>query len=260
MTDREEYAVACTKHLKETLGYNANSFALIGLLLKEAKNYFKDIPDTSYKNIYEFSESELSLCKTTTKYYLSIHTKFCDGQVVKKEFADYNYSQLREMVKLADEDLSMVNPSMTCKDIARLCKELAKKNKAEEDGEILSFTEPSSDNVYFKNKEDRVSFLKDYLSWELVNEVKDFNLKFYKAKLSNGAFIIATESQQGKSPFGYDMYFVSVCPMVLYSLIEPDDENSRYDIKGLGGISAIEKYMSANKLSYIKPLKSNLQK
>lgn len=260
MTDREEYAVSCTKHLKEILGVNADSFALIGLLLKEAKKYFKDIPDTCYKNIYEFSKSELALCKTTTKYYLAIHTKFCDGQAVKSEFREYNYSQLREMIKLSDEDLSLVNPSMTCKDIAKLCKELAKKNKESEDEIISDSQGQESPKVTFKNKDERINFLKDYTSWDLFDGISELDLKFYKAKLSDGSYIIATESLQGKSPFGFDFYYIKPMPIVLYSLVNPSDSDSKYDIKGYGGISAIEKYMSANKLSYCKPIKDSLPK
>lgn len=255
MTAKEEYAVQCVKHLRETLGYNADSFALIGLLLKEAKGYFKDLPDTSYKNIYEFAKSELSLCKTTTKYYLAIHTKFCDGQKVKDEFKEYNYSQLREMVKLSDEDMYLVNISMTCKDIARLCKELAKKKQSSEDEIIAPFIEPETKSIKFVNKEERMSFLKDYTKWQLYKEVPEFDLKFYKANLSNGTYIIATESLYGRSPFGLDLYFVKVSPTVRWCLIDPNNEESKYDIQGLGGISAIEKYMSANKVAYIQPKK-----
>lgn len=252
MTEREEYAISCVKHLKECLGTNADSFALIGLLLKEAKGYFKDIPDTCYKNIYEFSKYELSLCRTTTKYYMSIHTKFCNGQNVKEEYKEYNYSQLREMIKLADEDLKSVNPSMTCKDIAKLCRELKKKADDHEDELILPFKEPENEYIVFKNKEERLNYLKDYTKWELYKELEEFSLKFYRAKLSNNTYIIATESQQGKSPFGEDYYFTKVTPVTHWCLIDPNNENSRYDIMGYGGISAIEKYISANKLKIKK--------
>lgn len=254
MTQREEYAIQSVHHLREILRVNANSFALIGLLLKEAKTYFKDIPDTSYKNIYEFAKSELSLCKTTTKYYLAIHTKFCDGQKVKDEFKDYNYSQLREMVKLSDEDMCLVNISLTCKDIANLCKELAKKKQESDDETIAPFVEPECNEIKFTNKNERIEFLKDYTKWILYKEVTEFNLKFYKANLSNGTYIIATESLNGRSPFGFDTYFVSVNAIVHYCLIDPKNDESKYDIQGLGGISAIEKYMSANKLTYIQPI------
>lgn len=248
MTEREEYAIYCVKHLRECLGTNVKSFALIGLLLKEAKGYFKDIPNTCYKNIYEFAKCELSLCRTTTKNYMAINTKFCDGNSVKDEYRKYNYSQLREMVKLSDEDLKSVNPSMTCKEIAKLCREIKKKSDEHEDELIAPFKEPENEYIILKNKEERLNYIKDYTKWELYKELEEFNLKFYRTKLSNGTYIIATESQQGKSPFGEDYYFSKVTPVTHWCLIDPNNENSRYDIMGYGGISAIEKYMSANKL------------
>lgn len=261
MTAKEEYAVQSVKHLRETLGYNADSFALIGLLLKEAKGYFKDLPDTCYKNIYEFAKTELSLCKTTTKYYLAIHTKFCDGQKVKDEFKEYNYSQLREMVKLSDEDMCLVNISMTCKDIARLCKELSKQRQTSDDKIIEPFIEkePQVKPVKFNNNDERLDFLKNYTTWELYKEVKELDLKFYKANLSNGAYIIATESLFGRSLFGNDYYFNHVTPIAHWCVIDPNNEESKYDITGAGGISIIAKYMSANKVSYIPPKPSPIK-
>lgn len=247
MSEREEYAIKCTEHIKEVLKDNACSFALLGQLLKEAKSYFKDLPDKQYKTIYDFAEKELSLCKTTTKYYISIHTSFCIGIRVKEEFEEYNYSQLREMVSLTAEELKQVTPSMTAEQIKKLKIKNDKEEDIKEEKLISAYLTQS-----FKNAEERTKFLQDYSRWELFREIPELTLKFFRAKMSNGTYIIATESQVGKSLISDDYYFIEPYLNVHYSVIDKNNINSRYDITGAGGVTGVIKYITNNKLSYIK--------
>lgn len=247
MSEREEYAIKCTEHLKQVLKDNACSFALLGQLLKEAKSYFKDLPNNEYKTIYDFAEKELSLCRTTTKYYIAIHTSFCTGIRLKADYEEYNYSQLREMVSLTAEELKQVTPLMTADQIRKIKLKNKKIEDIAEENLISTYLTQS-----FKNVEERSEFLKNYSKWELFREIPELTLKFFRAKMSNGTYIIATESQVGKSLIYDDYYFDKPYIHVYYSVIDKNNINSRYDITGAGGVTGVIKYITNNKLSYIK--------
>lgn len=47
--------------------------------------------------------------------------------------------------------------------------------------------------MQLKNKAERERFLGNYRSWELMHEVPELELKFYRYIFSNGTVIIATE-------------------------------------------------------------------
>lgn len=47
--------------------------------------------------------------------------------------------------------------------------------------------------MQLKNKAERERFLEDYRSWELLIELPDLELRFYRKVLPNGTVIIATE-------------------------------------------------------------------
>lgn len=47
--------------------------------------------------------------------------------------------------------------------------------------------------MQLKNKAERERFLGNYRSWELMHEVPELELKFYRYVFSNGTVIIATE-------------------------------------------------------------------
>lgn len=146
------------------------------------------------KNIYEVAEHCFGLCKSTTANIIAIAKKFGHMMVtLKPEYEKYNYTQLREMLPLSDEQLKLVNPEMTEQEIKAIKK--VSKNVVHGRGQNTSplINKGIEYNLILKNDTERIDFLKLYRHWGLWLELKELNLKFYKCDLNNGDFIVVTE-------------------------------------------------------------------
>lgn len=102
--------------------------------IKESRMYESD----GYKNLEEFAKAEYKISKTVLYRFIKINEKFSvggDSMEIKPEFYGYGYSQLQEMLYLADEELEEVNTGMTVKEIREMREREAKcheKNRQEE--------------------------------------------------------------------------------------------------------------------------------
>lgn len=104
--------------------------------------------------------------------------------------------------------------------------------------------------MILKNNEQRKQFLKDYKEWELIAEVPELKVKFYKFTLPTNAVIIATEWQRPGN------IYIEAHTDVKYSLIIKDNhtgimpENhfaqSEYDLSGTTQGTIID-YLRVNK-------------
>ena len=176
------------------------NFILLGGHLLDLKNHINDIKKVfSYKlgreckNIYEYVNCKFNLSKSTTISLMAICERFGEYRsCLKKEFEAYSYGQLNEMLPLTDEQLKLVNPDMTEKEI-RCLKKVKKK--------VDQLTSQKSESVEnkgielgynLKNDTDRLKFLEDYKTWPVLAEVSELGLKFYKCELNNGDFICVT--------------------------------------------------------------------
>lgn len=115
--------------LKQELLGVKQSFVRIGYALRkidDAKLYEQD----GYKSIAEFAKSEYGLEGSTVSRFMSINREYSiDGysERLKPEYADFNRSQLEEMLKLPEADREMVTPDTARKEI----RDIKKFNHAE---------------------------------------------------------------------------------------------------------------------------------
>lgn len=105
--------------LKQELLGVKQSFVRIGYALRkidDAKMYEQD----GYKSIAEFAKAEYGLEGSTVSRFMSINREYSvDGysERLKPEYADFNRSQLEEMLKLPESDREMITPDTARKEI-----------------------------------------------------------------------------------------------------------------------------------------------
>lgn len=121
--------VEMKKKLRQELQGVKQSFVRIGYALRKIDDqelYKQD----GYKSIAEFAKEEYGLEPSTTSRFMSINREYSiDGysEQLRPEFVDMGRSQLEEMLKLSEEDRTMIQPETSRKDI----RELKRFNKTE---------------------------------------------------------------------------------------------------------------------------------
>lgn len=105
--------------LKQELLGVKQSFVRIGYALRkidDTKLYEQD----GYKSVAEFAKAEYGLEGSTVSRFMSINREYSvDGysERLKPEYADFNRSQLEEMLKLPESDREMITPDTARKEI-----------------------------------------------------------------------------------------------------------------------------------------------
>jgi len=96
----------------------ANGFIMIGYYLKAIRDS-KAFTELGFKDIYEFAESKYRFSKTSVKNFISVSERFGEKNVsrLKREYDDYNFSQLIELVSEDEECLAKYSPAQTVKEI-----------------------------------------------------------------------------------------------------------------------------------------------
>ena len=121
--------VEMKRKLRQELQGVKQSFVRIGYALRKIDDqelYKQD----GYKSIAEFAKEEYGLEPSTTSRFMSINREYSiDGysEQLRPEFADLGRSQLEEMLKLPEEDRTMIQPETSREDI----RELKRFNKTE---------------------------------------------------------------------------------------------------------------------------------
>lgn len=135
---------------RELLGIK-QSFVRIGFMLRqieEQKLYEQD----GYKSVAEFAKAELGLEASTTSRFISINREYSvDGysEILSPEYAELGRSQLEEMLKLPEEDRSMIQPETSRQDI----RDLKKFNKADPETGVADDLREVIENFYKDNEE-----------------------------------------------------------------------------------------------------------
>ena len=120
-----------TEKIKKAMYDAAKEFVYIGFLLWEVKEY-KYHWEGDYANVYEYAEAELGFKRSSTKNFIAIAetfgttTKGCDTihtMSLQKEYSNYNYSQLTEMLSMSAAQREKASPEMTVKQLRELKKE-----------------------------------------------------------------------------------------------------------------------------------------
>lgn len=117
-----------TQKIKKAMYDAAKEFVYIGFLLWEVKEY-EYYYEGKYESVYEYAEAELGFKRSSTKNFIAIAETFgtiqkgCDTthtMSLQKEYSDYNYSQLTEMLAMSPAQREKANPSMTVRDLRSL--------------------------------------------------------------------------------------------------------------------------------------------
>lgn len=106
-----------------SLGYHLSQFDIRG--------YYYDF---GYSDIYSFAEANFNLCKSAVSRCISVFVKFAlvdvNGKYVPEiddKYKAFSYSQLSEMLPLDVNNLSLITPDMTVKQIREFKKSLSNK-------------------------------------------------------------------------------------------------------------------------------------
>lgn len=106
---------------QELLGVK-QSFVRIGYMLRQINDQ-KGYEQDGYKSIAEFAQKELGLHPSTTTRFMEINREYSiDGysERLRPEYLDLSRSQLEEMLKLPDEDRTMIQTDTSREGIREL--------------------------------------------------------------------------------------------------------------------------------------------
>ena len=106
---------------QELLGVK-QSFVRIGYMLRQINDQ-KGYEQDGYKSIAEFAQKELGLHPSTTTRFMEINREYSiDGysERLRPEYLDLSRSQLEEMLKLLDEDRTMIQTDTSREGIREL--------------------------------------------------------------------------------------------------------------------------------------------
>ena len=133
---------------QELLGVK-QSFVRIGYALRKIEDQ-KLYENDGYKSIAEFAKEEYGLEPSTTSRFMSINREYSiDGysEQLRPEYADLGRSQLEEMLKLPEEDRTMIQPETSREDI----RELKRFNKTEPEAGIADDIRQLVAKFYYDN-------------------------------------------------------------------------------------------------------------
>lgn len=114
--------------IRDELHRTKRSFVKIGWYLKHILNNNMYIED-GYANIYEFASDKFNLSQATATRFMQVCEQFSvghDSPELDEKYADFNMSQLFEMLPMNEEDMGQVTPDMKVADIRQFkkkCKE-----------------------------------------------------------------------------------------------------------------------------------------
>ena len=124
-------AMHSLKYLREDTADLKKRYIVLGFHLNEfdSNKYYREF---GYDNLTDFCYDNLGLDKGAVSRCLNVWERFArcnEGSSVRtmfiaEKYADYNYTQLTEMLPLSDKELEKITPDMTCKQIREYKKEL----------------------------------------------------------------------------------------------------------------------------------------
>lgn len=104
----------------------ALSFAKIGFYLSEIDDLFKNDKTVSYEdfgylNLADFARQEFNISQSACSRMIEVGRKFFLNNyghpIIKKDYENYNYSQLCELLSVKENHLALFNPDMSVKEI-----------------------------------------------------------------------------------------------------------------------------------------------
>lgn len=105
--------------IKSELESLVDGYVSLGYYLKKTRDT-EMYKEEGYANIYEFAKAEYNLSKSNVSRYMAINDRFSvegNSPELADEFRDFGSSKLSEMLTLTDEQLEVITPNATVKDI-----------------------------------------------------------------------------------------------------------------------------------------------
>ena len=209
----DELEKCCLESIKNVTRDISCNFVRLGGYLDDAKSFctrlFCEKKGRNYKSVYEWAEDKLGYKPTTTKNLINICNRFGECKTnLKKEFKDYSYSQLREMVSIPDKFITQefITPDMSKRDIIAFRKTLEQKVGHPGDQKLDHQAPKGKESILsFKNDAERTKFLQDFKSWGLWFAEERLGLKYYRCMFSNGDYIVVTLPPNFKFNNGFEI-------------------------------------------------------
>lgn len=228
------------------------SFIKIGWYLKhiyEKEMYTED----GYSNIYEFAHDKFKISQSTVTRCIQLCQAFSvnnDSPELDEKYADFNISQLFEMLPMKTEQLEKVTPDMTVKKMREIKKKNtqpkdSKKEEEKEEADLSGQTsieedfpeylpdpiEPDASVVIvdstcreiqkqpnlpaLKNNDQRKEWLTNYKAWGRWYRDENIDVNYYKYDFPDGSRLVVAEYPQRQS-----YYSSELCDECFYHLLE----------------------------------------
>lgn len=121
-----------TNKIKGALYQVAHNFVYIGFLLAECNDY-QTYKEWGYNSIYEYALDQFNFKKSSVNNFINVCKTFSSNwsnnghnlpysMVMKDGYADFNYSQLVEMLSMSDKQRASVTSDMSVRQIRELKK------------------------------------------------------------------------------------------------------------------------------------------
>ncbi len=124
-----------TQKINETIDRVKTDFMYIGLLLWEVNEY-KTYEAKGYKSVVDYALYEFGFKQSSTYNFIAISEKFSRKNkgyptvYLDDKFKDFNFTQLVEIKSLSSDQIKLIDPSMSKREIREKKKDL--KNKKSE--------------------------------------------------------------------------------------------------------------------------------
>lgn len=203
--------------IRESMQTIKQSFIQIGWYLRHIRNK-KLYQEDGYQSIVDFAEDKLHMSKTTVFRLIKIVEQFAMNDAslsIDKEYADYSYSQLIEILPMKPEERKTITPDMPVGQI----REAKKRIRAERrDGSVSVETEVLEENYMtagdydaktgaflpatgeqkpelpeLSNKDERMQWLQEVEAWGLWYEDANIEARYYKYDFPDGSRLIAVK-------------------------------------------------------------------
>lgn len=151
--------------IKEELGSMAKSFVRTGWRLSriDRSGAYKL---KGYKSIAEYAKATFGMTSDGVSRFIDVYEKYSipgDTPELKEQYQDFNFSQLKEMLTLPEEDEVMIRPETKREDI----RELKRFNKESENNpnNLLNWQQETERNLkkaileFFRNRKDSLNAL-----------------------------------------------------------------------------------------------------
>lgn len=256
--ETRELAQSNFGYIKTDIADIKKRYINLGFHLNEALT-MKYYEDFGFVDFYEFCEKNFQMEKSAVSRSINLWKEFadCDERSnsrklwINEKYAEYNYSQLCEMLSLDEKKRKEITPNMTVKQIREMKKEWKQKDTSKKVAKTEVATSQQKQVVIeeseqglvesteqivqpelpaMKNNDQRKEWLKNYREWGLWYRDEHIDVNYYKYDFSDGSRLIVEEYPQRERYWTKDKsseYFFHL----LEKKRQKYDHKSTYDVQ-----------------------------